>query len=173
MQLTASQDLEAPLEAVFRHLTDVQRLERQAMRRGVEVQRVGATDAPAVGSAWDIRFPYRGSERHLRTRIVEVCAPESVALETRTAGIRALTYVELTPLAPGRTRLAMASELTSDSLKGRLLIRSLWLAKGRLTERLQAGLRAFAADLENATASGAPRSGAAPPERHPSAAPCR
>ena len=61
MELTAHEDIEAPQDRVFAMMADFDTIERQAMRRGLDVTRTG--DGPGAGMAWDVAFQFRGKRR--------------------------------------------------------------------------------------------------------------
>ncbi len=61
MKLATRHDVEAPIDAVFRELTDFAQMERMAMRRGYEIARLAEADGASVGMAWRIGFHYRNT----------------------------------------------------------------------------------------------------------------
>ena len=60
MKFSAREDIAAPIEQVFASLCDFEGFERQAMRRGAEVQRVDPLTQPGVGMKWQVSFNMRG-----------------------------------------------------------------------------------------------------------------
>ncbi len=59
MKLTAKTDLEAPVEFLHAYLCDNATWEREAIRRGVEVERPVDMPLTGVGAGWRIRVPFR------------------------------------------------------------------------------------------------------------------
>ena len=149
MQLKSREDIEAPIDFVFAQVTDFPAFERQALRRGADVQRRGGNDVPGLGSAWDVTFKYRGKDRLLQAEVVHFEAPNSYLLHVRSGGISGETLVDLVPLSRRRTRLTVLTELAAQGLTARLLLQSLKLAKSNLSKRMSGRIGSFAADVED------------------------
>ncbi|MCK4712108.1 MAG: SRPBCC family protein, partial [Marinosulfonomonas sp.] len=75
MKFSTKEDIEAPIEAVFKAVSDFNAFERFALRRGARVQRVDRKTHPQTTIAWDIEFPYRGKKRQLLAELTEFDAP--------------------------------------------------------------------------------------------------
>ena len=135
MQFSTKQDIEAPIAYVWAQMTDFASFERQALRRGADVQRRDNLSRPGVGSGWDIRFNYRGRERKMRAEITAFDMPNSYTVQTRASGIDGVTVIDLVALSRGRTRLSVEIEMSAKSLAARLMLQSLKLAKGSMNRR--------------------------------------
>ncbi|MEO3416545.1 SRPBCC family protein [Roseovarius sp. CAU 1744] len=149
MKFSAREDIEAPIEFVFAQVTDFQALERSALRRGAEVQRVDGNSEPGVGMAWDVSFKLRGKMRELKTELTRLDAPNSVVLSSRSKAMGGHMVVDLVALSRGRTRMSMDLELKPINLSSRLLVQSLKLARGNLTGRYKLRIADFARDIED------------------------
>lgn len=148
MQLTATEDIEAPLDRVFAELADFETLERQAMRRGIEVRRTGDHTAPAPGMGWHVTFQFRGKTRTAEIVLTEYAPSERIAFHTVSGGLEIDTGIDLIALARARTRINMAAELKPKTLSARLLVQSLKLAKGGIDKRFRHRIAGLATDLE-------------------------
>lgn len=135
MKFSTREDIEAPIEFVFDEVSDFDRLERQALRRGVKFKRVSAGDANGLGLGWHAKVNFRGKPREVDAEISEVDVPNGYTVSSKTSGIEAVLTVELVALSRQRTRLAVGLEVTPRSLSGRLLVQSLKLAKASLQRR--------------------------------------
>ena len=148
MKFSTREDIDAPIEFVFDQLTDVSSLERAALRRGAQVERLDGGGPAAVGAAWRIVFEFRGKTREMETRVTGLDRPNEIVVTSVGSGIEGITTLELVPLAKGRTRLAFRQELKPTSLTARLLVQSLKLAKGQLQDRLKKRLDTMGRDIE-------------------------
>lgn len=148
MQLTATEDIEAPLDRVFAELADFETLERQAMRRGVEVRRRGDHGHPVAGMGWDVGFQYRGKMRQAEITLTDYTAPERIAFHSVSGGLEVDFALDLIALSRSRTRINVATELMPKTLSARLLVQSLKLAKGGLDKRFRQRMAGLAKDLE-------------------------
>jgi uncharacterized protein YndB with AHSA1/START domain len=158
MKLNVRHDIEASADEVFRKLTDFGQWERDAMRRGAEVQRTDRLEAPGPGMSWAVDFTWRGAPRHVTITLVRYEPGVALGLEMDASVLGGEAAIDLVALSPRRTRLQMKSEITSRSILGRILLQSLRLAKARITERLQDRLAAFAATCETKARPAARRS---------------
>lgn len=148
MQFTTQQDVEAPIAFVFQKVSDFTRFERQAMRRGADVQRRDSLPRPGVGMIWRITFAFRGKDRNLRAEITSFDPPNGFEIATKSGGITGQTRVDLIALSRGRTRIDLTTELAATTLPARLLLQSLKLARGNLSRRLDARVEGYAREIE-------------------------
>jgi uncharacterized protein YndB with AHSA1/START domain len=149
MQFTSKEDIEAPIEQVFAEITDFQRFERAALRRGAEVQRPDTLAAPGVGMSWQARFRLRGRMRDVTLRLVEYDPPNGIVLTAEATTIEGRMGVDLVALSRGRTRLSVDLILAPRSIAGRLLLQSLKLARSNLTRKFRLRVADYAMDMED------------------------
>ena len=149
MQLTAREDIEAPIDRVFAELSDFENIERQAMRRGIDVRRTDSLPQPGKGTSWTAKFKFRGKSREAVIEIVEYAPPDRMRFQSVVGGLTTATVLELVALSRNRTRVSIASDLTPRTLSARLLVQSLKLAKGGIDKRFRKRVGLLAKDLEN------------------------
>jgi hypothetical protein len=137
MKFSTRQDIEAPAEFVFAQMTDFDGIERQAMRRGVEVQRKNPTQPRDVGAAWGVRAPFRGKWRDIDAHISEFDSPNGLSAEAKSGGLDMTLVVELVPLSPQRTRVTLGYEVRPQTISARILVQSVKFAKTSLQRRFE------------------------------------
>lgn len=148
MEFSTRQDIEAPIAFVFEQMTDFKSIERAAMRRGAEVQRVDTLSRTGPGMAWDAAFDLRGKRREISLEMTEYDPPNGMAFESRSPNLKGKMVVELMALSPGRTRVGMKLELEPRNLSAKLLIQSLKLARKSVVKRIDDRMASYAADIE-------------------------
>jgi len=148
MKFVSKEDIEAPIAEVFAVLSEFESFERSAIRRGIEVNRMGDVAAPASGLAWDVQFSFRGKSRDIHLVLAEFEPVTGLSLSADGGGIEGDMKVELMALSPRRTRLVVSLELTPKTLSGRLLVQSLKLAKSKLNKRFKIRVADFAKSTE-------------------------
>ena len=149
MQLSAMEDIEAPLDRVFAALTDFEAIERQAMRRGATVRRKDSVAGPAAGMAWHAGFAFRGKTREADITLTVYTPPERMVFHSVVGGLETETVIELVALSRSRTRITLVSELMPKTLSARLLVQSLKLARGGIEKRFRKRMASHAKDLED------------------------
>ncbi|HAR54496.1 MAG TPA: hypothetical protein DCS45_21865, partial [Roseovarius nubinhibens] len=132
MKFSSKEDVEAPIDFVFAQVSDFASLERSALRRGAEVQRVDDLTSAGAGMAWDAAFEFRGKRRQTRLELVEYDAPNAMNFLSTSQALTADVAVELVALSRKRTRLQMTIDLKPQNLSARLLVQSLKLARGSI-----------------------------------------
>lgn len=147
LKLSARTDVAAPADKIFRHLTDFDRIETAARDRGAEIERLDDGTAPA-DAAWRASFPFRGRLRHTEARIVDFEVDEQIALRGESDGLSARVRLELVPLSDRQTRINAHIDLTPATMKARLLVQSLKLARSTLEKRLEGRLQRFGRHVE-------------------------
>ncbi|PRY78114.1 polyketide cyclase/dehydrase/lipid transport protein [Yoonia maritima] len=149
MKFSTREDIEAPADYVFAHVTDFAGFERRALRYGAQVSRVGQDQgAPTAGTEWEIAFKFRGRNRTLDAKLTEFSAPVGYQVTGVTDGMHIVTDIELVSLSPTRTRLLVGVDLRSKSFTARLVIQSMKLAKAKLNKRFRARVLEFSEDIE-------------------------
>ncbi|MGH1415262.1 MAG: SRPBCC family protein [Pelagimonas sp.] len=149
MELKAREDIEAPLDRVFAEITNFEGIERQILRRGIEVQRTNDPGEVGQGLSWQAGFKFRGKTRTAEIELSEFSAPEQMVFQSVSGGLEARTTVDLVALSRTRTRIGVLTEFTPKTLSARLLVQSLKLAKGGLEKRFKSRMAHLAGDLEN------------------------
>lgn len=132
MQLVAKRDVDVPVEFAFAELTDFEAWERAAMRRGADVQRNSDRAVPGPGTSWDLRFPYRGTERRVQLKLVALTSPSNLDMAMDSTPASGTLKLFLVDLSPNRTRLELRFEVKAKTLAARLLLQSLRLARSRV-----------------------------------------
>ena len=148
MKFTAQEDIGAPIDHVFSQVSDFAALERSALRRGIEVQRVLDPGEPGPGMKWDTTFMLRGKRRRMSIELTGYDAPngmKAVSVSPNTAGRMDL---DLVALSRQRTRLTLTIDMEPTTLAARLVFQSLKLARGNLNRRFRKRAADFARDLE-------------------------
>ncbi len=155
MQFSAREDIEAPIGAVFEMVSDFERFERMAMRRGVDVRRTVMQSPPAAGMTWETEFRVRGKPRQVSVVMSECERPVLMQFQSASKGMTGLTTVEFLALSQRRTRLNIEMSLAAKSLPARLLLQSFKLGKSRFRRQMQLRLSEFARELEERHLHGA------------------
>jgi hypothetical protein len=149
MKLTAKTDLEAPLSFVFATLTDHAAWEREAVRRGAEVERPADMPLSGVGAGWRLRFRFRGKARKFLLRIDELTQDQRLAVSLEGQAIEGASVLEVLALSPRRTRLRVTLTVKPKSIAARLFINTLRLAKGRVQSRFEMRLGQLGARIQD------------------------
>ena len=149
MKFSSQEDIEAPIEFVFQAATDFASFEKQALRRGAEVQRTDRLTELGPGMAWKATFPFRGKRRSADGKLVTCDAPNALAFVSDIGGMHGDLDIEFVALSQRRTRVSVELELIPNSLSARLLLQSLRLAKANLSRRFKKRIEHFAEDVED------------------------
>lgn len=137
MKLSTREDIEAPIETVFAALSDFAAIERQLRARGVSVEPDPAGPDAGIGRKWQARATWRGRPHRIDAELVSLEDGRGYSVVSTSGGVVATTEVDLVALSKNRTRMLLSIDLRPTTLSSRLLVQSLKLAKGRLSERLK------------------------------------
>jgi uncharacterized protein YndB with AHSA1/START domain len=148
MELTSREDIEAPLEQVFAALSDFDHVERQVLRRGIDVQRTRDVTPTAEGLAWRAEFTFRGKPRRADITLTQFQPAERLVFETVSGGLTTEMAMDVVALSRARTRISTVAVLMPRTLSARLLVQSLKLAKGGIDKRFQTRMHQLARELE-------------------------
>lgn len=147
MQLTATQDIAAPRQAVFDLLSDFDALQARLVARGVEVEPVSPPGAGALRS-WRAAFDLRGQPREAVVRLASIDPPNRMVFEWQSGGLDGRTEVSLSALSDTTTQVTLDTTLKPQTLSARLVVQSLKLARGRIEGRLGSRMAEAAAKIE-------------------------
>jgi len=148
MQFSAREDIEAPVDAVFEMVTDFDRFERMAMRRGIDVRRVDGVAPVNTGTTWDAEFKVRGKVRQVRVELTDCERPSIMRFSANGKGMIGNTAVEFLALSNRRTRLSIDMSISAKTLPARLLLQSLKLGQSRFRRQFQMRMSEFARELQ-------------------------
>lgn len=149
MNFSSREDVEAPIEHVFSQVSDFASMERSALRRGADVQRVDALEVPGPGMAWDASFKMRGKQREVQMELVQFDPPNGYVLGSRSPSMGGRMVIELVALSRNRTRMTLNVDLEPKTLSTRLLVQSLKLARRNLMKRMNDRFAEYARDMED------------------------
>jgi len=149
MKFSAKEDIEAPIEYVFEQVTDFTAIERSALRRGADVQRVDTLSAPGPGMSWDASFKMRGRKRDVSIELTSIDPPNGLVVSSRSPAMGGELVVDLVALSRGRTRMSVDIEMRPKNLSSRLLVQSLKLARGNLNKRFRKRVGEHAEEIED------------------------
>ncbi|MEL6239589.1 MAG: SRPBCC family protein [Pseudomonadota bacterium] len=149
MKFSAREDIAAPIDQVFDALSDFESFERQAMRRGADLQRVDPLTQAGVGMRWQVAFKMRGRRRDVTIELKRYDTPNEMFFDLTSQNIDGTFTVELLALSRNRTRVSLALEIVPLTLSARLFVQSLKLAKSSLSKRFKLKFAEYARSLED------------------------
>lgn len=148
MNLSATDRIAAPRDAVYRHYVDYQHMEALAEGRGAEITRKGG---PAFDTlAWDIRAPFRGRVWELSAFIAESVQAERVVVTSRGGSFGGSLTLTFADDEQGGTEVRSALTIGSNSIPAGVLLTSLRLAQGELQRRFESRMKGFAERVQRA-----------------------
>ncbi|MGB3556327.1 MAG: SRPBCC family protein [Jannaschia sp.] len=133
MHFSASQDVAAPIDAVWACLTDPDWLEARVGARVADLTQVPAGPI-AAGTVWTGQASIAGRTHSAEVRVTSMEAPRRMVLEGRTGGLRADLVAELRVLSPVATRLTLTTDVSANTLSAKLMLKTAGLAQGSLSE---------------------------------------
>ena len=149
MKMAAKYDIEAPVDFVYRELTDFDAWERMAMRRGVDVARADRLQGPGPGMEWQISFPFRGKGRSARLRLIAAAPTSHMTINAASTLVDAEMQFELLDLAASRTRVEVRMEAKPKTLAARIYMQTLRLARKKLDAGFAQRVAQLAVEMED------------------------
>ncbi len=148
MHFITKQDIEAPLDFVYRTLNEFDQFERMAARRGAEVERIDRLRVPGPGAAWRLRFAFRGKPRLLTIRVDDLQEDSLMVFGLESNTLDGSSRIDLAALAPRRTRITILTEIRPRTLGARVMLQSVRLARGRVQKKIDGASSKLAAMIE-------------------------
>lgn len=148
MEFSSKEDINASVDEVFTILADIDAIERQALRRGIEVRRKTPHLSPEAGMAWQATFKFRGRKRTSDIVLSEFSPASRMVFDSATGGLETRFEVDLMELSRVHTRGTTTATLVPKTLSARLLVQSMKLAKSKIARRYAVRMAQFARDVE-------------------------
>jgi len=148
MEFRAREDIEAPLDHVFREISDFPAFERAIMRRGGDVAVLPGPVPPERGARWEVRFRFRGKDRRIEAMLDKLDPAQGMSIAFESPNIKGDCVVDLVPLSPSRTRLNIVVSVKPVSIAAKLIAQSLRFGKHRMTRRFKTMVMTYAEDVE-------------------------
>jgi carbon monoxide dehydrogenase subunit G len=134
MQINATEDVDAPIAAVWAHVSDVDAFEERAAARMSGLARHPSGPA-GEGTVWTGGTEVMGRRRAVTVAIRRMDAPAALDLDGGAEGLDVRLAVRLEALGAERTRLTVMVDATARSLGGRVMLQSLKLVRDRIERR--------------------------------------
>ncbi len=148
MKISTREDIEAPIDFVFKQVTDFPSFERSIMRRGADIERIEKGGAFGLGAKWRVKFRMRGVERDVVATVADVADPNLIKMVLTSRSADADMQVELVPLSRARTRINVSAEASAKTIAAKILFQSVRFAKQKTDDRLKQVVANFAKDVE-------------------------
>lgn len=149
MKLVAKYDIEAPVDFVYRELTDFDAWERMAMRRGADVVRTDTQARPGAGMRWQVAFTLRGKERNLVISIAKATPTSHLAIAATSALFDGDIVLDLLDLSALRTRVEVKVEVKPKTLTARIYLQTLRLARKKVDRSFAQRVAQLAVEMED------------------------
>lgn len=149
MKLAAHYDIEAPVDFVYRQLTDYEAWESLAMRRGAEVTRTDIQTRPDAATGWQVSFQLRGKNRKFAVKIAHATLSSQLSIAMTSALFHGEIVVNLLDLSAQRTRVAVTTVVKAKTLPARLYLQTLRLARKRANRSFAHRIAQLAVELED------------------------
>ncbi|PWJ22375.1 SRPBCC family protein [Jannaschia seohaensis] len=152
MQFTATEEIAAPIDAVWARVTDFDGFAAAIRKRGGKVERKGDA-AYGPGAAWTGAAEVLGKVRKVEVQVTRMDVPERLKLAAQAEGLDIDLTVKLEALSEARTRLTISSTATARSVRAKVVLQPIKLAQGKLAERFAGRVAGFARRIEAESAA--------------------
>ena len=148
MAFTAETDIKAPINFVYRQVTDFAALENYILAAGAFVERTDNLEEDGAGMSWRIEGEVRGRRRVIDIELKDIVEEEQLGYEVRSKDMITQMEVEVISLDRTTTRLVSRIDPAAQSISARLILQSARLAQRTLEKRLRKRLDGFAKTVE-------------------------
>ncbi len=149
MNLSARYDIEAPVDFVYRALTDFDAWAHLAMRRGADVTRADRLQVSGPGMAWQVAFPLRGKIRNARLHVDAATPTSHMMISAVSKLVDGTLTFDLLDLATNRTRVEVRMMAKPKTLAARIYVQTLRLARKKLEGRFSERVAQLAVEIED------------------------
>ncbi|MDD9718346.1 SRPBCC family protein [Dinoroseobacter sp. PD6] len=149
MQFRASEVVTGPIDLVFAGLSDMAHYERDALARGVQVERLDNLPRPAPGMQWRVPFRAKGRDRVAEFALVKLAAPTGMRFEGRVQGLFFESDFDCRVLDPDATEVTITTKLRAKSISAKVILQSMKLARASLAKQYRKRVRKSLRELED------------------------
>lgn len=149
MKLAAKYDIEAPVDFVYRELSDFDAWERMAIRRGAEVTRIDKPTKPGPGLEWLVNYKLRGKDRSACIKLTKVLPTSHMTLQIQSNLADGEIIIDLLDLAATRTRVDVRLEVTPKTFSARLYMQTLRLSRKKVEATYSQRIAQLAVEMED------------------------
>ena len=147
MKFVATEEVAAPIEAVWARVSDFDGFETRAAARAGPIERRPPGPA-SKGTVWEGRVEAMGKVRDARVTLERLDPEESLVARGVVEGVEVDCLVALEPLGSQRTRMVVTTEASGTGIAARLALKAASLKKASLDERYARRLADFAGSIE-------------------------
>ncbi len=149
MKFNFDELVKVPADYLFSRVSDFEDSLEQAKRRGINARRTDDLAETAAGMSWIADVKIRRRPREMQLELKEFEAPEGYKMQVSGTTLVTEVQVDCVALARNRSRLMVTVEVKPKNLRGRLLVQSLKLARGRIRRKGETGIQTYARQLES------------------------
>lgn len=139
MKFATTRDVDVPVEYLFERATDFAGFERRAVNRGVEVRHLAA-GAISTGFRWQVAGFLRGRPQQAEVELIQLLPPDRLEITATSGGLKVSARCTFAAISPRNSRLEITIDAQASTLRTRLMLHSLRLARGRISKRIKTAI---------------------------------
>ncbi|WOI56777.1 SRPBCC family protein [Palleronia sp. LCG004] len=132
-----TRDIRAPRARIFDALSDFETIENRLRGRGALVERVDDGGAGPSGAAWRLEFDLLEKRRALEAHVIRIAPDDALAIAARSSGLDLTLDAVLSDTSGEATRMTLDATILAATLKGKVLLQSMKLARSRITRAIE------------------------------------
>jgi hypothetical protein len=147
MKLAAKYDIEAPVDFVYREVSDFGAWERMAVRRGADVTRIDKLTKPGPGLEWLVKFGAK--DRSTRIKLTQAKPSSRLTIFIESGIADGEIIIELLDLAATRTRMEVKLDVKPKTFAARLYMQTLRLSRKKVEATYSQRVAQLAVEMED------------------------
>ncbi|GIT89762.1 hypothetical protein JANAI62_07530 [Jannaschia pagri] len=153
MKFVATEEIAAPMDVVWRRVTDFDGFEARISARAGSVTRT--PQGPVTpATTWVGQVEFNGKTRKANVSILSLDAPgHHLEMEAQTNGMAITVDVALVTVSATRTRMTVTTDAKARTLAARLILQSAKLGRQVLAKRYKTRIATFARNVETGAAA--------------------
>lgn len=147
MQFRHTQEINAPVDYVFKRATNFSRFENTPVKEGVSFKRRDRHPV-RIGTQWRVSVPIRGRVRRFNVELSEMVPPRTISYRSVSLSYQAALSLTFTPTSAESCRLDMILVAQSRSFSTSMVFNTIRLARKRINRRIRERMERLADRLE-------------------------